>query len=131
MYFSTLVLGHQSSPVGRYWSTFDPLTLVNSILVVIANKGAAMCTRQRQYIMLISFQLISMAQAHRGAEWAEAAELLFLCPPETSEGPEGGSSHRHICTRILDNFQYSGADVCDTPCDDVLAISSILVQMCL
>ena len=46
MYFSPLVSGHKSSCLSR--STFYPLTLANSILVVITNMDAAMCTRQRQ-----------------------------------------------------------------------------------
>ena len=46
MYFSPLVSGHKSS--SQLWSKFCLLTLANSILVVIASKGAAMCTPQRQ-----------------------------------------------------------------------------------
>ena len=46
MYCSPLVSGHKTS--SQWWSTFYPLMHASSILVVIANKGAAMCTRQRQ-----------------------------------------------------------------------------------
>ena len=42
MYFSPLVSGHRNS--SRSWSTLYPLTLANSILGVIVNKGVAMCT---------------------------------------------------------------------------------------
>ena len=51
--------------------------------------------------MLISLQLtVSMAQAHRGAEWAE---LVFHRPPETSEGQGGARARRRICCRTQDN----------------------------
>ena len=47
-----LVSGHKSSCWS--WSTCYPLTHANSIWVVIANKGAAMCTRMRACAHIIT-----------------------------------------------------------------------------
>ena len=104
MYSSPLISGHKSS--GRSWSTFYPSTHANSILVVIVNKGAAMCTGQRQNRMRACAHIITTyclrgtgTEAHRGAEWAD---LLFsyctvLQSPETSEGRGGARA----CRRVL------------------------------
>ena len=71
----------------------DSQQLANSILAVITNKGAAMCTRQRQYITLISLQFtVSVAQAHGGAE---RAELLFCSPPNTAVSAVSAIFHWH------------------------------------
>ena len=66
MYFSPLVVGHKSS--SRLWSTFYPLTLANSILFIITNKGACNVhtseTKQEEGVRSYHCNLLSLWHRH-------------------------------------------------------------------